>query len=384
VLSLPPLSLYIHIPWCAKKCPYCDFNSHVDATGIPEAAYIDCLLRDLESELPYVQGRQLQSIFIGGGTPSLFSASGIARILEACANKLPFADNIEITMEANPGSSEQQKFADLYHAGINRLSIGIQSFQQEHLTRLGRVHNSHEALDAVIATQKVGFKRINLDLMHGLPGQTVEQALADVQQAINTGVEHISWYQLTIEQNTEFFRYPPVLPVEDELADIQEAGFSLLHNNGFRQYEISAFSKNQQQARHNLNYWQFGDYLAIGAGAHGKITVLDQQHIIRYQKTRLPKDYMARTTEFGLPAEKIATDDVLFEGLMNCLRLNEGMDTESLLRYTGASHEKLQNLCQPLVNDGLLLIGNTIHATPLGRRYLNTVLERLLNRDMIA
>ncbi len=384
MLTLPPLSLYIHIPWCAKKCPYCDFNSHVDTTGIPESAYIDCLLRDLDSELPYVQGRQLQSIFIGGGTPSLFSARGIAKILEACAIKLSFADNIEITLEANPGSSEQQKFADLFSAGINRLSIGIQSFQQQHLTRLGRVHNSSDALDAVIAAQSAGFNRINLDLMHGLPEQTIDQALTDLQQAIDTDVEHISWYQLTIEHNTEFFRYPPALPVEDALADIQEAGFSLLHANGFSQYEISAFAKNHQQARHNQNYWQFGDYLAIGAGAHGKITLLDQQHIIRYQKTRLPKDYMARTDLFGLTPDIIAPEDILFESLMNCLRLNAGMNTELLLQYTGSSLKKLQLLCQPLINDGLLVIGETLYATPLGRRYLNTVLERLLNNAIIG
>lgn len=384
MLTLPPLSLYIHIPWCEKKCPYCDFNSHVEKAAIPEDEYIACLLRDLDSELGYVQGRELQSIFIGGGTPSLFSAQGIANILNACAQKLHFASDIEITMEANPGSSEYAKFADLFQAGVNRLSLGVQSFDQQQLQRLGRVHNHLEAHQAINAAKKAGFKRINIDLMHGLPEQTSPQALNDLQQAIDAGVEHISWYQLTIEQNTEFFRYPPTLPSEDYLVDIQDAGFALLASNDFIQYEISAFSKNNQQAKHNLNYWQFGDYLAIGAGAHGKITHLEQQQIVRYQKTRLPKDYLLRGTEFGLTPAIIAEEDRLFEGLMNCLRLNNGMAVDALLAYTGASLEQLNALCRPLINDKLLVIEKNIYATALGRQYLNTVLERLLNPNMIV
>ena len=378
-LELPPLSLYIHIPWCAKKCPYCDFNSHVSGSGIPEALYIDCLLRDLENELAYVQGRKLHSIFIGGGTPSLFSAQGIARILDACASRLDFYHDIEITMEANPGSSEQQKFADLYTAGVNRLSLGIQSFKEQHLKRLGRIHNQNEALSAITSAQKAGFRRINIDLMHGLPDQTPEEALNDLQQAIDTGVTHISWYQLTIEPNTEFYRYPPALPVDDILADIQEHGLVLLEKHDFHQYEISAFSKPGQQARHNLNYWRFGDYLAIGAGAHGKITLPAEERIIRYAKTRLPKDYMARNTQFGNDPEPLNNEDRLFEALMNCLRLNAGMPTNDLLRFTGCNEKELQQLCNPLMNEGLLSIDRSIKATIQGRRYLNSVLERLLH-----
>jgi oxygen-independent coproporphyrinogen-3 oxidase len=355
----------------------------VEKHGIPEAAYIKCLINDLETELPYVQGRELHSIFIGGGTPSLFSAKGIAQVLDACANQLSFARNIEITMEANPGSSEQRAFADLCAAGVNRLSLGIQSFNPVHLQTLGRVHDHAEALAAVNAAQQAGFQRINLDIMHGLPAQTPEDAMADLQQAVATGVGHISWYQLTIEQNTEFFRYPPALPVEDTLAEIQEAGFALLEANGFKQYEISAFAKNGQPARHNLNYWQFGDYLAIGAGAHGKITLPDTCQIIRYRKTRLPKDYMSRTNHFGSAPETIAHEDILFEGLMNCLRLNDSMNIHDLLLRTGSTHDELHRLCQPLLNDGLLEMDTHIKASPLGRRYLNTVLERLLDNDII-
>lgn len=377
-LALPPLSLYIHIPWCARKCPYCDFNSHVAGSGIPESDYIDCLIRDLATELPYVQGRPLQSIFIGGGTPSLFSAHGIGRILDACARELDFSPDIEITMEANPGSSEQQKFAELHAAGINRLSLGIQSFQPQHLARLGRIHDSHEALAAVTAAQHAGFERINIDLMHGLPEQTPAQALADLQQAVATGVSHLSWYQLTIEPNTEFYRYPPALPVDDILADIQEAGLAMLQDSGFRQYEISAFSQPGQQARHNLNYWRFGDYLAMGAGAHGKATLPKENRILRYSKTRLPRDYMARTGSFGNAPETVEPAERLFEGLMNCLRLHEGMPVADLLGFTGSTKNQLQLLCQPLVDDGLLELDHHIKATPRGRRYLNSVLERLL------
>lgn len=376
-LSLPPLALYIHIPWCEKKCPYCDFNSHVSPV-IPEAEYISCLLNDAKIQLAYVQGRSISSIFIGGGTPSLFSAHSIGFLLEELAKILHFTADIEITMEANPGSSEQQKFAELFSAGVNRLSLGVQSFHDQQLLKLGRIHCADEAIKAVTAAQKAGFKRINIDLMHGLPDQTTQMAMQDLTRAIDTGVSHISWYQLTIEQNTEFYRYPPLLPVEDTLADIQDKGFALLQAQGFKQYEVSAFCKGDQQARHNINYWQFGDYLAIGAGAHGKITLKDSAQIIRFNKTRLPKDYLARTTDFNAQVQTLERDDILFEYLMNGLRLTEGVSLQDFRAYTGFDDAALIKRCQPLINKQLLVIDEKIRTTELGFRYLNSVLEELL------
>lgn len=377
VLRLPPLALYIHIPWCEKKCPYCDFNSHV-SHAIPEQDYIAALLRDAQSELSYVQGREISSIFIGGGTPSLFSAQSIAYLLEQLSAVFSFAADIEITMEANPGSSEQQKFADLFNAGVNRISLGIQSFHDQQLQALGRIHCANEAQAAIQAAQQAGFQRINIDLMHGLPDQTTAMAMQDLQTAIDAGVSHISWYQLTIEQNTEFYRYPPLLPVEDTLADIQDNGFSLLQKNGFAQYEVSAFSKPGQQARHNINYWQFGDYLAIGAGSHGKITRPDTQQIIRYHKTRAPKDYLARSDHFLAQQQILEPDDILFEYLMNGLRLVDGVPLSNFSARTGLAADVLQQRCQPLIDKGLLSMGENIRTTETGFRYLNSVLEALL------
>lgn len=377
-LSLPPLALYIHIPWCEKKCPYCDFNSHV-STHIPESDYVDALLRDAESELPYVQGREIESIFIGGGTPSLFKASSIERLLTGLKQRLAFSENIEITMEANPGSSEQQKFQGLHQAGVNRLSIGVQSFHDQQLQALGRVHNASEAKQAVTAAKNAGFERINLDIMHGLPQQTVEAALEDLRLAIASGVSHISWYQLTIEKNTAFFSNPPLLPVEDILANTQDLGMELLSQAGFQQYEVSAFSQIGQEAKHNLNYWRFGDYLAIGAGAHGKITLPEQNSIIRYSKTRVPKDYLAREQDFlASKPNALAENDILFEYLMNGLRLIKGTSAANFEQTTGYSLECLKEFCQPLLSRELIEIDKNIVATPLGFRYLNSALELLL------
>ncbi|NRB37171.1 MAG: radical SAM family heme chaperone HemW [Pseudomonadales bacterium] len=383
MLTLPPLALYIHIPWCERKCPYCDFNSHVAdkaAATLPESDYIQCLQRDIKSQINYVQGRKLSSIFIGGGTPSLFSAAGISAILNNIAAVIPFSDDIEITMEANPGSAEADKFSGLFKAGVNRLSIGVQSFDDLCLQNLGRIHNSSNAIRAVKLAQAAGFTRINIDLMHGLPAQNEVMAMQDLQQAIDLGVEHISWYQLTIEQNTEFYRFPPQLPEDDLLADIQQAGFDLLAANGFYQYEISAFSKVSAQAKHNINYWQFGDYLAIGAGAHGKVTVQkgDRQTIQRYNNTRNPKDYLQRDNNFTAKVDVIDTQEALFEALMNCLRLHKGMPVKELLCFSGATQEMLMQLCQPAIDKKLLIIDESIKASPLGRQYLNTLLELLV------
>ena len=270
--SLPPLSLYVHIPWCVRKCPYCDFNSHAAGPEIPEQAYIQRLISDLEQDLPLAQGRKLTSIFFGGGTPSLFSAEGIGRIITAAEERVGFEEEIEITLEANPGTVEQAKFSGFRSAGINRLSIGIQSFNDSHLSKLGRIHSGEQALAAVGTARRAGFENFNLDLMHGLSGQTLDEARRDIQLATDQGANHISWYQLTIEPNTEFYSRPPRLPEEEVLADIQQMGMELLQDRGYSQYEVSAYARNGESSRHNLNYWQFGDYLGIGAGAHGKIS----------------------------------------------------------------------------------------------------------------
>ena len=291
-LALPPLSLYIHVPWCIRKCPYCDFNSHAATPVLPEDEYIDALLADLTQDLDWVQNRPIQSIFIGGGTPSLLSVRAYEKLFRGLKQHLDFAADIEITLEANPGTFEAEKFSGYFALGINRLSIGIQSFNSTFLHKLGRVHDGEQALRAVQIAKDAGFTSFNLDLMHGLPGQTVDDALADLKQALAFAPPHLSWYQLTIEPNTEFYKRPPVLPIDDALWDIQEAGLELLAQHGYEHYEISAHAKAGFAAKHNINYWQFGDYLGIGAGAHGKITFPESGEIIRSQKTRMPSDYL--------------------------------------------------------------------------------------------
>ncbi|HET8730764.1 MAG TPA: radical SAM family heme chaperone HemW, partial [Moraxellaceae bacterium] len=297
MIALPPLSLYIHVPWCVRKCPYCDFNSHAAGAELPETAYVDALLADLRQDLDLdlVQGREIASIFIGGGTPSLFSPDAYARLFDGLRRELHFASDIEITLEANPGTVEQAKFRGYRALGVNRLSIGVQSFSPEKLAALGRIHGRDEAVRAAEAARGAGFDNFNIDLMHGLPGQSVAEALADVRQALALAPTHLSWYQLTIEPNTVFYRDPPVLPEDDTLWSIQEEGQTLLAEGGYRQYEVSAYARPERECRHNRNYWMFGDYLALGAGAHGKVTrpasALGQGGVWRYAKTRLPRDY---------------------------------------------------------------------------------------------
>ena len=282
--QLPPLALYVHIPWCIRKCPYCDFNSHTATPELPEQAYVEAVLADLDLDLLHVHGRQLTSIFFGGGTPSLFSASALQALLAGIEQRIAFSANIEITLEANPGTFEQEKFAAYRALGINRLSIGIQSFQDSKLEALGRVHSGAEAIAAVSMARQAGFTNFNLDLMHGLPDQSPAQALADLQTAIDLAPSHLSWYQLTMEPNTVFWSKPPVLPEDDVLWDIQEAGQKLLAQHGFVQYEVSAYARAGAAAQHNLNYWSFGDFIGIGAGAHGKVSV-PQGRIQRTWKT---------------------------------------------------------------------------------------------------
>ncbi len=373
MLNLPPLSLYIHIPWCEKKCPYCDFNSHV-AAAMPEALYVKKLKEDLRSQQDFVQGRRLHSIFIGGGTPSLFSAKSITAILDAASDLIGFEPGIEITMEANPSSSEREKFEALKSGGVNRLSIGVQSFDDSALKRLGRVHQADDAKAAILAAQKAGFARINVDLMHGLPHQTDEAAKHDLQLAVDFGVEHISWYQLTLEKNTAFYSNPPPIPHEDTLSLIQDNGLQWLTSQGFEQYEVSAFTKNNAQSLHNVNYWQFGDYLAIGAGAHGKVTLSDRR-IYRFNNTRVPNDYLQKEQAFTAQKQLVDKESVLFEALLNGLRLKQGVSTELLLAYTDHHFDELITMLQPAIDKKLVTVtAKRLSTTDLGFRYLNTLL----------
>lgn len=386
-LKLPPLSLYIHIPWCVRKCPYCDFNSHQadqENNALNEDRYVEALKNDLQLESQFTYGRKLSSIFFGGGTPSIFSAQSIATLLTHAKNIIGFEDNIEITLEANPGTFEQEKFSGFYQAGVNRLSIGVQSFNAKHLSTLGRIHSSHEAKHAISIAKKAGFKNINIDIMHGLPDQTLENAMQDLQQAIDCSPQHISWYQLTIETNTAFYQQPPILPHDDILADIQERGNALLTENGFTQYEVSAFSKAKQQSQHNLNYWQFGDYLGIGAGAHGKITDIDNQRIIRRQKTRLPDHYLENVTTPKTKQHTVATNELSIEFMMNALRLTEGVPYDFFEKRTGLSLTEIQDSLTRLQQQKLLAETSThIKTTSLGQRFLNVVLEKLSDETVV-
>jgi oxygen-independent coproporphyrinogen-3 oxidase len=386
-LTLPPLSLYIHIPWCVQKCPYCDFNSHQAEqknNAINERDYVEALKTDLQLEKPFAYGRKLSSIFFGGGTPSIFSAHSIAAILTHVKNTIDFEENIEITLEANPGTFEQEKFSGFHQAGVNRLSIGVQSFNEKHLQTLGRIHNSDEAKNAINIARKAGFNNINIDIMHGLPQQSADNAMQDLQLAIDCSPEHISWYQLTIETNTAFYRQPPTLPNDDVLADIQERGNKLLADNDFTQYEVSAFSKDKLKSLHNLNYWQFGDYLGIGAGAHGKTTDIDSGRIIRRQKTRLPDHYLESSASPKTKQHIVATNELSLEFMMNALRLIEGVPRDFFKARTGLPLSDIQAALTRLQQQQLLAdTSEHIKTTPLGQRFLNVVLEKFSDETEI-
>lgn len=376
--GLPPLAAYVHIPWCVRKCPYCDFNSHTYDSGLPEAEYIEALIADLELELPQVHGRELVSIFFGGGTPSLFSAASLDRLLQAMQQRLRFAGDIEITLEANPGTFEQARFRDYRAIGINRLSIGIQSFNPEHLKALGRIHDDSEALAAVDMARRAGFDNLNLDLMHGLPGQSLAQARADIDQAIALGPEHLSWYQLTLEPNTVFYSRPPQLPEDEVLWDIQEAGQARLAEAGYAQYEISAYARGDRRARHNLNYWQYGDFIGIGAGAHGKLTQPDGT-VERNWKTRQPKDYLNPQTPWLAGSKRLSAEELPFDFLMNALRLVEGVPSAWYQQRTGQSLAAIAPLLDKAVQRGLLEPWQQqLRPTEQGRLFLNDLLEMFL------
>ena len=375
-----PLSLYIHMPWCVRKCPYCDFNSHAVPDGKLsldlEQEYLQALVADFDTQIECAQGREIQSVFIGGGTPSLISAAGYQWLFTELKQRLNFAADCEITLEANPGTLEHQPFADYLQAGINRLSIGVQSFDNAHLQRLGRIHSGDNAEKAIQQARAAGFERVNVDLMHGLPQQTLEQALLDLRLAVECGATHVSWYQLTIEPNTVFFRTQPCLPDEDVLLEIQQQGEAYLKAQGFINYEVSAWRK-ELPSRHNLNYWQFGDYLAIGAGAHGKVTQPDG--IYRFQKSRLPKDYLAKVPAPALQWQRIEAEELPFEFMMNALRLNEGVPSEFYQQRTGLPFSSVAATVEKLQQQQLLIEDvERLACTDKGHLFLNTVLEEFL------
>ena len=376
--SLPPLSLYIHFPWCVQKCPYCDFNSHELKKNLDEKSYIDALISDLEQELPLFWGRSISSIFMGGGTPSLFSPESIDRLLSALRARLTFAPNIEITMEANPGTVEQGKFIEFNAAGINRLSMGIQSFSDEKLKSLGRIHGRKQAIRAAELAHDSGFNSFNLDLMYGLPNQSIQQAVEDIETAIALEPSHISHYQLTIEPNTLFHYQPPVTPDDDTLWEMQLACQSSLNQHNYLQYEISAYAKKGYQCQHNLNYWQFGDYLGIGAGAHGKISNANEQSIIRSWKVKQPQDYLNNAaTEKRISGKKTLTrHDAAFEFMMNALRLNNGFETALFSQHTGLPISIIESaLKQAEQKNWIEWDIKRIRPTDKGSQFLNNLLE---------
>ncbi len=377
--ALPPLALYVHFPWCVRKCPYCDFNSHERHGEIPEERYIDALLADLESDLPRVWGRPVRSIFLGGGTPSLFSPEAIERLLAGVRARVALVPDAEITLEANPGTVETERFRGYRAAGVNRLSIGIQSFQPEQLQKLGRIHGRDEALAAAQAARAAGFDNFNLDLMFGLPQQTLDEALADLRTALALHPAHLSVYQLTLEPNTLFHAQPPELPDEDVLAAMQEALQAELADSGLAQYEVSAYAHAGYRCRHNLNYWQYGDYLGIGAGAHAKIT--DADGVTRLWKVKQPRDYLETAgTPAGLGGEqRPGRDEVAFEFMLNALRLTQGVPAILFSERTGLDPACLRKPLTRAMARGLLEPGlGHIRPTPLGRRFLNDLVALFL------
>ncbi len=377
-----PLSLYIHLPWCAQKCPYCDFNSHEGFSDSYQEPYVNALLADLESQKEWASGRALETIFIGGGTPSLFTGIWIDRILSGVAKVITISQTAEITLESNPGSAEIARYRDYRSAGVTRLSIGVQSFDDTSLARLGRIHSGKEARPALALADKADFSRWNIDLMHGLPGQDPESARADIGEAIRLSAGHISRYQLTIERNTRFWSTPPALPDEDTLAQIEDTGHTLLADASFSQYEVSAFCRPNNECRHNMNYWTFGDYLGIGAGAHGKLT-LEDGTIIRTQRTRSPVDYLnqAGAAPFASPAvQVISADDLPGEFAMNALRLPGGVPLAYFTERTGLPENVLKQRAQTALERGWLADwgGGRFVTTPLGFTFLDSVLATLL------
>ncbi|TOY93342.1 radical SAM family heme chaperone HemW [Vibrio fluvialis] len=389
MLTPPALSLYVHIPWCVQKCPYCDFNSHALKADIPEEEYIDALLEDLDTDIERYQlagdPRLLHSIFIGGGTPSLISADGIGRLLRGIEARIAFKPDIEITMEANPGTIEAERFAGYRHVGVTRISIGVQSFEPEKLTRLGRIHGRDEAVNAAKLAHQIGLNSFNLDLMHGLPDQTLDQALADLDRAIELAPPHLSWYQLTIEPNTMFYFKPPTLPDDDALWDIFDLGHQKLTEAGYVQYEISGYSKPGYQCQHNLNYWRFGDYLGIGCGSHGKLSFADGR-IVRTTKVKHPRGYLAAYQNLAKPyldSEQLVEDvDRPFEFFMNHFRLIEPCPKADFSATTGLPISVIQPTLDWAIEQGYLSENDTHwQITEKGKLFLNDLLAAFMAEE---
>lgn len=377
--SLPPLSLYMHMPWCVRKCPYCDFNSHALHAGVPEQQYIDAVIKDLDQDLPQVWGRPIHSIFIGGGTPSLIGPAGIDRLLSEVRARLNCIPEIEVTLEANPGSSDSARFKDFRDCGINRLSIGVQSFNNDLLQALGRVHDGAEACAAVEAAVAAGFDNFNLDLMYALPGQDLRMAEHDLRTAVSLHPVHISVYQLTIEPNTVFYKFPPRLPDEEISWQMHVSAEAILAGADYRQYEISAYAKEGYACRHNLNYWRFGDYLGVGAGAHSKLTRHDE--VVRSWKVKHPESYMSKAQNAEQLAQwkQLSAEELRFEFMLNAMRLKEPVTVRHFQQHTGQSISTVRAELERLRDDRLLdFDGWRIAATELGHRFLNDVLQRFL------
>jgi oxygen-independent coproporphyrinogen-3 oxidase len=382
-LQLPPLALYVHLPWCVRKCPYCDFNSHEARGGVPERAYVSALLNDLESQLPRVWGRRLESIFIGGGTPSLFSPEAIDELLSGIRARLPWRPDLEVTLEANPGTVEHGLFGGYREAGINRLSLGIQSFDPDLLGRIGRIHDDRDAYRSIEEARAGGFDNLNLDLMFGLPGQSLQQGLADLQAAVGARPEHISWYQLTLEPNTLFAARPPTLPPEETVDALFTHGQLLLRDEGYTRYEISAYARAGQACRHNRNYWEFGDYLGLGAGAHGKLTDVARGTIERLLQPRQPEAYLQDPG--SVRVTPIAQRALPFEFMLNALRLTRGVPAALFAARTGLPISTLAEARTQALDQGLLEPDpEVLRATDLGLRFLNDLLERFLEDDDAA
>ncbi len=375
--TAPPLSLYIHLPWCVRKCPYCDFNSYRVGAGVPESAYIRALLSDLNHNSSLVGDRVIQSIFIGGGTPSLFSGEAIRTLLEGVRGSLKVTHDAEITLEANPGTAEAHCFDAYRKAGVNRLSLGVQSFRAERLASLWRIHSGWEAREAFHLGRQAGFDNINIDLMYGLPEDTVEGSIEDVEHALALAPEHLSWYQLTLEPNTPFYRQPPPLPDEDIIAEIEQRGWERLRDSGFQHYEVSAYAKPGLQCRHNRNYWEFGDYLGLGAGAHGKISLPEKRVILRQGK-RQPSAYIkaAGTPDSIETQYELTAEDLIVEFMMNALRLTQGFTKELFTARTGLPLGVLNPALDLARQRGLLAVeSERMQATAKGRLFLDNLLQ---------
>ncbi len=379
VISALPLSLYVHIPWCVQKCPYCDFNSHALTAGVAEKKYIQALLADLQAQITQFSiDRPISSIFIGGGTPSLFSPDALENLFIGIRQQLKLMSNIEITLEANPGTVDAGKFAEFYALGITRLSIGVQSFNDRHLQSLGRIHNATQAIQAFESATKAGFTNINLDLMYGLPTQTLPEAQTDIQTALSLNSQHLSYYQLTLEPNTYFHRFPPRLPTDELIFTMQQTCQERMAAQGFKQYEVSAYAKQAAYCLHNLNYWQFGDYLGIGAGAHGKLSFSLPDNIIRTVKLKHPEHYLANPQR--TLTTPVAVEQLPLEFMMNHLRLKQGFKADAYQATTGLALTSLEPALSELITDGLLTAHHADYrCTEKGWNFLDKILEKFLD-----